>query len=153
VVSSTHLNFGWILSVAVTLVLSPLTLSPLTLADEPPQPDAETGGNRGQQLYQIYCSNCHGQRGLGDGPTAKVLKVKPTDLTRLAKRNKLDRGQFPAERVYKAIDGRQEVAGHGKRRMPIWGLAFQEYDRDTNQEAEVRFRILKLIDYLRSIQE
>ena len=58
-----------------------------------------------------------------------------------------------SELVHAAIDGRERVRGHGASRMPIWGLGFQELDRDTNQEDEVRDKIVALIAYLETIQD
>jgi len=104
---------------------------------------------RGRFSYEIYCINCHGKSGTGDGRTADILTVQPTDLTRLSQNNG---GEFPGDAVRSAIDGRREVRGHGERRMPIWGLTFQELDRDTNQEAQVRIRIEQLVSYLQTIQ-
>jgi len=103
----------------------------------------------GNRLFTIYCGNCHGDQARGDGPTASILKVAPTDLTVLSKRNG---GVFPTEDVVGVIDGREKVRGHGSRDMPIWGLSFQEWDSDANQEEEVRRKVRRLIDYLESIQ-
>jgi mono/diheme cytochrome c family protein/Cu/Ag efflux protein CusF len=36
---------------------------------------------RGQQLYQTYCTMCHGADGKGTGPVAKALPHPPADLT------------------------------------------------------------------------
>jgi mono/diheme cytochrome c family protein len=126
-----------------------LVLTTAALADEQ-QGLTKADGDRGQELYQMYCSSCHGKRAFGDGPAAKSHDAPPTNLTLLSKRND---GKFPSKRVHQTIDGRLEVRAHGERHMPIWGLAFQEYDRDTNQEAEVQFRIRWLVDYLESIQK
>lgn len=104
---------------------------------------------RGRTSYRVYCQNCHGRNGAGDGPIAEVLKVKPADLTRLATTND---GSFPAGRVYQTIDGRNEVTSHGSREMPIWGLNFQDPERDSAQQDDVRERILDLVAYLRSLQ-
>ena len=38
----------------------------------------------GKASYKIYCMNCHGVSGKGDGYLADSLKVKPTDLTAIA---------------------------------------------------------------------
>jgi hypothetical protein len=108
---------------------------------------------RGRFLYRVYCMNCHGETGEGDGVSAGVLKIKPTDMTRLSLDNPDQPGEFPFDRVYRVIDGREAVGGHGSRRMPIWGLNFQELDRDVDQEDEVRGKILQLIEYLKSIQK
>ena len=38
---------------------------------------------RGRKVYEkAECAECHGREGRGDGPSAKDLKVKPSDLTR-----------------------------------------------------------------------
>jgi mono/diheme cytochrome c family protein len=109
--------------------------------------DAEAAA-RGAVNYRIYCQNCHGPAAHGDGQLAKMLTVTPADLTRLRD----DDGSFPRQRIADVIDGRQEVAGHGRREMPIWGIAFQDRGRDSNQEAEVADRIADLVAYLESIQ-
>jgi len=79
-----------------------------------------------------------------------LLTVKPTDLTQLSKRNK---GTFPFWQVYRIVDGREPVKGHGTSDMPIWGNAFQE-EEGTSLTAETRAsgRILQLVYYLQSIQ-
>ena len=79
----------------------------------------------------------------------EVLTIPPTDLTRVSQANE---GEFPTEEVYAAIDGRDDLLAHGISKMPVWGLAFQEYDTDVDQEGQVRGRILQLIEYLKSIQ-
>ncbi|HSF42488.1 MAG TPA: hypothetical protein VLT87_21975 [Thermoanaerobaculia bacterium] len=105
--------------------------------------------DRGELGYRVHCASCHGSSGRGDGPMADHLKVEPADLTRLSRDNQ---GVFPAERVYTSIDGRREVRGHGTASMPVWGLTFQTAGRDSDQEKEVRERILDLMTYLESIQ-
>jgi mono/diheme cytochrome c family protein len=37
----------------------------------------------GRIPYRQYCAVCHGRDGKGQGEMAKLLKVKPADLTRL----------------------------------------------------------------------
>ena len=127
------------------VVLAALLLSAVCFADEPAlNPAAEEGA----RLYEYYCRNCHGEKGVGDGPTASVLKVPPADLTALASTND---GTFPLERVTRNIDGRQPSPAHG-REMPIWGLGFQDPSSDANQEQEVQRRISALVAYLRTLQ-
>jgi len=123
-------------------------LSIASLASEPVSPDAEQR-DRGHSLYRVYCETCHGKSGAGDGPTSRVLRVAPNDLTRLSQRNE---GEFPRDSVYRAIDGRDVLPGHGSRQMPTWGFDLQEFGRDTNQEQDVRLRIEQLIEFLESIQ-
>jgi hypothetical protein len=86
--------------------------------------------------------------GEGDGPVAEYLKIAPTDLTKLSSS---EAGDFPAERIYRSIDGREEVRLHGVRDMPIWGEAFVRAGPEP--EAKVQRRIEDVIVYLRSIQK
>ena len=88
---------------------------------------AATGGDdeaaaRGAVTYRVYCASCHGASAHGDGKLAKSLTTKPADLTTLARKNG---GVFPAARVREVIDGREEVAQHGDRDMPVWGASLE----------------------------
>jgi Cytochrome C oxidase, cbb3-type, subunit III len=112
----------------------------------------------GRSLYQSSCAICHGIDGKGKGPLSEQLKVAPTDLTVLAKKNN---GVFPVSAIYEVIDGRKEIAAHGTRDMPVWGAYNQKLlypldkfiDPSYDPEAMVRARILTIIDYLNRIQE
>jgi len=64
------------------------------------------------------CAGCHGDDAKGAGPLSAKLKVKPADLTLLAKRN---HGSFDSTAVYQMIDGRNTRAIHRAAEMPIWG--------------------------------
>lgn len=44
----------------------------------PATPDSLT---EGQQLFTDNCVLCHGEKGVGDGPGAKAIKVKPANFT------------------------------------------------------------------------
>ena len=115
-------------------------------AEPPRQKEAV---DEGKLLYGIYCQSCHGSEGRGDGPMARSLRPHPTDLTVLSRNNG---DEFPLARVLLSIDGRSRVPGHRRGHMPIWGLSLQEADADINQEGEVRKKIERLIEYLKSIQ-
>ncbi len=52
-------------------------------------------------------------------------------------------GIFPAERVARVIDGREEVRLHGTRDMPIWGKVLRE-GSEADPEAAVVRRIAAL---------
>jgi len=83
---------------------------------------------------------------------SKFLSVAPADLTQLAKEN-ADR--FPFWQVYRVIDGREDIRGHGTREVPIWGVRFQSEARGNNpgSRSQVSGRILGLVFYLQHIQE
>ena len=106
----------------------------------------------GEIEYQNHCAICHGVDGRGRGMMAKFLTVAPSDLTQLAKKTA---GRFPFWQVYRVIDGREEVRGHGTREMPIWGARFQAEARGTDpgSRSQASGRILSLVFYLQHIQE
>jgi hypothetical protein len=66
----------------------------------------------GRKVYEKNCAVCHGREGKGDGGAATILTVKPANLTQISKKNK---GEFPFWKVYRTIDGREEVKSHGTR--------------------------------------
>lgn len=104
----------------------------------------------GAVTYRTYCASCHGSDGRGEGYIAPTLRVKPTDLTRLAAENE---GVFPEPSVREAIDGRSDVRAHGSREMPIWGDIFLWPEPDSPERREhVRRKIGELVAYLKSIQ-
>jgi mono/diheme cytochrome c family protein len=135
-------------TLGLVVVALPVCLLALLGADSS-STDAEMV-ERGAFVYEAYCRSCHGAKARGDGPMVEFLTVKPADLTRLARAND---GEFPAEKTYRVIDGRDRIRGHGIDRMPIWGLSFQEPGSDVNQEYEVRRKIDQLVHYLSTIQE
>lgn len=103
----------------------------------------------GQDLFRTYCASCHGTTAVGDGPLASSLRRKPANLRQIAKRNG---GQYPSELVYRVIDGRHPVRGHGGPDMPVWGDAFAR-TTDASDEESVKRKIDALVAYLKSIQE
>ena len=109
---------------------------------------------KGRVTYRVYCINCHGAKGKGDGTLAELLTVKPTDLTVLTKESK---GTFPADRVMSSIDGREQIRGHGMKEMPVWGDVFQTSGaepsgEDETAEQRANRKIRELVLYLDSIQ-
>jgi cytochrome c oxidase cbb3-type subunit 2 len=57
------------------------TPKPLPIPPAPPRTPESVP--RGRQAYvKGECAECHGYEGRGDGPSARDLSVKPTDLTR-----------------------------------------------------------------------
>ncbi len=80
----------------------------------------------GRRLYVSYCQLCHGTRGKGDGPLAKVMKISPADLT-ITVRSRSD------TILTKIItgEGRQTITGRDRHNllsdaMPEWKDVFNE---------------------------
>jgi len=115
------------------------------------QPNAKSGAvgspASGAELYTAHCASCHGKDGKGDGPAASALKVKPTDLTTIAQKN---RGRFPGGNLFQIIKWGGAIASHGSKDMPVWG---RELMASAGQsDAEVDQRIKSLVKYIESIQ-
>jgi mono/diheme cytochrome c family protein len=133
-----------ILLLAATLLLSTTAFS------QPKSVDP------GKQEFENSCGVCHGMDAKGSGFLTASLKVVPTDLTLLAKKNG---GVFPVDSISRVIDGRTEIAAHGSRDMPIWGMRYavnaaeHNFDAPYDQEAYIRNHILNLTDYLYRIQQ
>jgi mono/diheme cytochrome c family protein len=90
------------------------------VAAQPGGPVDVAAAQRGVEHYRIFCANCHGAEADGNGPTAKLLKIAPTNLTLLAR---MQGGQLDAVRVLKALDGRHLVGGDQK--MPVFSENLQ----------------------------
>jgi mono/diheme cytochrome c family protein len=120
--------------------------------------DEEAQIKLGQAEYMENCAVCHGASGKGDGPAAEALSVQPADLTLITTRYS---GQFPAEQIYRIIDGRETINPHGDRDMPIWGYRYwdqaqaraKDVHLDVDSQAMVHGRISALVKYLESIQD
>jgi len=102
----------------------------------------------GAEVFRTYCAMCHGSGARGDGPLASSLRHKPADLAEIARRNG---GEYPSDLVFRLIDGRQKIQGHGGPDMPVWGDAFKK-SQDGGSEAAVKDRISDLVDYIESLQ-
>ena len=119
---------------------------------------AQEAKDIGKVAYESYCAACHGINGQGNGPVGTFLTKPPANLTTIQARNG---GRFPTNRIFDIIDGREQVAAHGPRDMPVWGKLFREQDPGTDpSEAGKRFyskfwrgRILAIIAYIQTLQE
>jgi mono/diheme cytochrome c family protein len=110
-------------------------------------PVEQTRVNDGASMYVAYCASCHGLEGRGDGPASRAMKMPPTDLTRLARKNG---GQFPTANLYQVLREELNVTAHGSRDMPVWGTIFREMERSDN--ALVKLRMKNLTAYIESKQ-
>ncbi len=106
----------------------------------------------GAALYREFCATCHGVDGMGDGPMAGVLTIKPRDLTLLQANND---GIFPVAQVAARIDGRDPLVSHGSP-MPVYGFFFEGEDATikthTGQPLMTSQPIVDLLTYLESLQ-
>lgn len=107
----------------------------------------------GKKEFRHSCVLCHGLSGTGESvmTTMNLLTIKPPDLRRISERHG---GKFPFWYVYRVIDGREVIRGHGTRDMPIWGDVFiQQEDGTIEKDSRAIGKILSLIYYLQSVQE
>ncbi len=104
----------------------------------------------GAVMFGRYCASCHGNAGDGTTPLASQLQTAPPDLTRLSKKfgSPLRRDELAAY-----IDGRQTLAAHGTREMPVWGERLYEGFPETPGTDAVREGTIDLIlDHLEAIE-
>ena len=106
-------------TVLACVVASIAVLAPIAGCGREPASTAPTG----EVLYLRHCASCHGIDGAGGGALADSLRVPPSDLTGIAQR---DGGRFDHARVMAVIHGKREVAAHGPREMPVWGVVFEQ---------------------------
>jgi mono/diheme cytochrome c family protein len=132
----------------VAFLLAAIPVLEASAAQTPQTAESFVGGTTGAQLFKTYCSSCHGQSARGDGPLADSLRFRPADLTLIAKHSE---GKFDDNKVYRIIDGREPVKGHGGTDMPVWGDAFKE-SVEGHSEKAVKARIDALVEHLKSIQ-
>jgi|GEM_PF-1099830 len=130
---------------AATKMTSPSVDEAETDTTYEPENALEMGEISGADEYYRLCAVCHGEGGRGDGPMARVLKTPPPNLTLLAKNNG---GHFPFLSVLEMIDGRNMIAVHGSRDMPVWGESLtRDYDQFIARTIE-----LELMLHLNSLQ-
>ncbi len=99
------------------------------------------------EMYSAYCASCHGTDAKGAGPAAPAMKVRPPDLTILAKKNN---GRFPGGHVYQVVKWGGSIAAHGSKEMPVWGPAFRSLSGQDGSQAELRIR--NIVNYLEGLQ-
>ena len=80
----------------------------------------------GEQLFSDNCVLCHGEKGVGDGPGAKTIKVKPANFTDPKIQAETDGALF-----WKMSQGRGP--------MPAWKDVLSDEER------------WKLVDYIRKL--
>jgi mono/diheme cytochrome c family protein len=120
-------------------------------AQDPHQPSSASlviKSTYGGDLYQFYCSSCHGVTARGGTPS--VHQPPAPDLTALARQNA---GVFPRARVRASITfapGVSTDSTHGTADMPVWGAIFLGLDKN---ETITAIRIENLVNYLASLQE
>lgn len=127
------------------LLVLPIVLWPATplAADKAADREAERD-------FRQYCGQCHGHDGRGQGPNAYRLATRPADLTLISRRRG---GVFPTMELAAYIDGRAEYLESGPRSMPAWGRHFSaEFGDGVVSEELAKGKLLRIVDYLRSIQ-
>lgn len=140
-------------------VMALLCLAAPAAAQEPVEPAAPDrfGAVVGADEFQRSCAPCHGTGGRGDGPVADYAGTRFPDLTQLAAGNE---GIFPFVRVFRTVEGRADVPGHGGRLMPVWGQRYMVEGTledvpltDETRRQIVLGRIVQVVNYLQSIQD
>ena len=82
-----------------------------------PVPSNAESLTAGEQLFADNCVLCHGEKGLGDGPGAKTIKVKPANFTD----PKLQASETDGSFFWKMSNGRGP--------MPSWKDTLSDQER------------------------
>jgi len=106
-----------------------------------------TSAASGEEMYVSYCASCHGKDLKGNGPAAPALKIAPSDLTTLARRNS---GKFPTLHVSHVIGAEEVYPAHGSKDMPIWGPVFRAVSQ--GDRSMVMLRVNNLTKYIEDHQ-
>ena len=138
-----------VLTAIVLAVLGASVLGGATQAPHKPSPEPLViKSTYGADLYQFYCSSCHGVTARGG--VARSQHLPAPDLTALARQNA---GIFPRERVRASIThgpGASGASAHRAADMPVWGAVFLGLDKHDTITA---IRIENLVNYLASLQD
>jgi len=139
----------WLAGVGGVLLVATLGIASGSSQTTGPAPlPLVTSSMYGRDLFELYCSSCHGREGKGGGPVAGALNVPPSDLRTLARRNG---GVFPKAAVtaFVTVEQARLVPAHGSKEMPVWGPIFRGLDRNERANRE---RIENIVAYLASMQ-
>jgi mono/diheme cytochrome c family protein len=140
------MKFGSVRTVIVTCAVLGLNFG--FAAAQNRQAKTSTNLKAGAETYGQYCAVCHGKTGKGDGPAASALKVRPPDLSTLARRHD---GKFPNAYLSDVLRNGVNVPAHGTADMPIWGPLFLALD--SSFQSQFNVRIANLTNYIKSLQE
>ena len=106
-----------------------------------------TSPSDGKQMFNGYCAPCHGADGRGNGPAARALQTKPTDLTALARMN---HGKYPDTHVISVLQFGTDIPAHGSTQMPVWGPILGRMSATNSQAKDLRLG--NLSRYVEKIQ-
>lgn len=108
-------------------------------------PVSKTSPTSGKQMFTSYCAPCHGVDARGNGPAAAALKMRPTDLTGICKKN---HGRFPDTHIISVLEFGPTPRGSAE--MPAWGPILGKMNQANAQDKVLR--INNLSRYVESIQ-
>ena len=83
----------------------------------------------GSKIYQQLCWTCHGKTGLGDGPAARSLRVKPLNF-----QSELFQDQTDGEIFWKISEGKGEMASYKNSYNETMRWSLVNYLRTLNPE-------------------
>ena len=134
---------------AMLLVPTAWAVGGAAQTQRPPTTSLAMKSTYGADLYQFYCSSCHGPTGRGGSPRADTAPPPP-DLTALTRANG---GAFPRDRVRSTITfgkGGSDIRAHGTVDMPVWGMIFRGLEPP---DGMIETRIENLVNFIETLQD
>jgi mono/diheme cytochrome c family protein len=101
----------------------------------------------GEEMYAVYCADCHGKDGRGQTLYARYSTVPPADLSQLARNN---HGIYPAGKVSYVLRHGTGQFPNGPGYMPVWEPLLRSLNADPPGITEVR--IQNLTAYVKTLQ-
>jgi mono/diheme cytochrome c family protein len=89
----------------------PWAISPADKQRQNPLTPTPANLDAAKKIYSEKCTDCHGDKGKGDGPDAMMYDPTPTDLTDAASINKLTDGEI----FYQITVGRKPMPSFRKK--------------------------------------
>ena len=110
-------------NISLLMLIFGMVVGPLLCTHAQNAPEAS---ERGKEVYEQSCAQCHGTEGRGDGSAAENLLPKPRDFTRgLYKIRSTEAGELPTDQdLFDII-----TAGMPGSSMPGWETALNANDR------------------------
>lgn len=111
-------------SLAIALLFAALPWAAAGAGDPASAAPVPADLERAETLYKLYCAQCHGINGTGDGPNAAFMDTKPRDHT-----NRAEMGGRTDDELFRTITEGGKAMDLSVM-MPAWGGNLEKAEID-----------------------